>query len=424
MTLLELPYGQGALPFHAPSERLEAVLRPSPLPASGADPAGIVRQALDHPLFSPTLRELARGKKRVTLITSDHTRPMPSAVTLPVMLEEIRRGNPDASITVLVGTGMHRPTTREEMEAKFGRALTAKENIVFHRAQCEDDLVCLGRLPSGGELWINRLVAQSDLGVSEGFIEPHFFAGFSGGRKSILPGVAGWKTVLYNHNAGFIADERARQGILEGNPIHRDMQYAAQAAGLRFILNVLLDADKRIAAAVAGDPQAAHEEGCRLCLAHSRVPAVTADVVFTPNGGYPLDQNLYQTVKSMTAAEACVRPGGVIVVCAELREGHGGQAFYDWLAQRGSAAETERDILSIPPQSTRMDQWQAQILARVMQKAVCVGVTDESRRALVEGMRLRWAPNPDAALRLADNLVGQDARLCVIPDGVGVIVTP
>lgn len=279
-----------------------------------------------------------------------------------------------------------------------------------------------GRLPSGGELWLNRLIRQADIVVSEGFIEPHFFAGFSGGRKSILPGVAAKKTVLYNHNTQFIRHPLARQGSLYGNPIHRDMAFAAKAARLAFILNVLLDGEKRSIAAFAGDCEKAHEAGCQLCKEMTRVPAVREDIVITSNGGYPLDQNIYQAVKGLTAAEACVKLGGAIIMCAALGDEHGGKAFYHWFSDRGNAHEVLRDIDNIPPEETQVDQWQAQILARVLQKAACFFVTDEENRRTIEKMHMRWAENVNDALDAATRLLGMDASVAVIPDGVGVIV--
>lgn len=163
------------------------------------------------------------------IITSDHTRPVPSRITMPLLLEEVRRGNPEAEISLLIATGMHRPTTEVELRARYGDEIVDRENIVVHKAMVKEDMVFFGTLPSGGELWLNRLIKESDLVVAEGFIEPHFFAGFSGGRKAILPGVASAKTVLYNHNARFLQSPHARQGSLDENPIHKDMIFARRS---------------------------------------------------------------------------------------------------------------------------------------------------------------------------------------------------
>lgn len=419
--MIEIPYGKGRQQLNVPDARLQAVLRPQHEALANGNQTEIVRNALENPIGSPRLRTLVKGKRRVLVITSDHTRPLPSRVTMPLYLEEIRAGNPDADITILIATGMHRPTTQAELRAKLGDSIVEQEHIVVHSAQNEADMAFFGMLPSGGELWLNRLVKEADLVVSEGFVEPHFFAGFSGGRKSILPGVASQKTVLYNHNAMFLQSREARQGNLTGNPIHRDMLFAAQAANLRFILNVLIDADKRVIAAFAGDREKAHASGCALCEKLTRVQAVACDIAITSNGGYPLDQNVYQSVKGMTTAEACVRQDGAIILCAALGDGHGGEAFYRWFADRASADEVLRDIEHVPPESTHMDQWEAQILARVQRKATVFFVTGEENRELIERMHMRWAPNVNAALADATTLLGEAATVTVIPDGVGVI---
>lgn len=419
---IEIPYGRGTQVLDIDDQRLKACLVPTHDAQAHAPQEELVRQALVHPIGSPPLHESAAGKQKIVLITSDHTRPLPSRVTLPLYLAEIRRGNPSADITILVATGVHRAPTAEELHAKFGEAICTRERLVIHDANDESQLVRMGTLPSGGELWLNRLVAEADFVVSEGFVEPHFFAGFSGGRKSILPGVAGRKTVLYNHSAAFIRAPQARQGSLAENPIHADMVYAAKAAKLGFILNVLLDGDKRITAAFAGDAEQAHEAACACCMERTRVPAVQADIVITSNGGYPLDQNIYQCVKSMTAAEACVRQGGIIIVCAGLEDGHGGEAFYHWFADRTDAACVMGDIENIPASQTRMDQWQAQILARVQQKARCIFVTGEESRQTLENMHMGWAPTVNAALDMATVRLGEQSSVTVIPDGVGVIV--
>lgn len=422
MVQIDIPYGKGTMPLRLPPERLAGVLTPAHGAPPTQTPEQIVRAALQGPIGSPRLRALAQGKQRVLVITSDHTRPVPSHITLPPMLAEIRAGNSQAEIIILVATGMHRPTTEAELRHKLGDAVVDGETIVVHRAEQDADMVTLGTLPSGGALRLNKLIAWSQLTVADGFIEPHFFAGFSGGRKSILPGVAARETVLYNHNARFIASPAAVQGSLADNPIHRDMAFAAKAAGLRFILNVVLGPGHRVLAAFAGEPEAAHAAGCAYSLTRTRVAPVVADIAVTSNGGWPLDQNLYQAVKGMTAAEACVRQGGAIVMCAALSDGHGGEAFYRWFAERQSPAQVLRDIENIPPEATRMDQWEAQILARVLCKATCFLVTGVENRALVEAMHMRWSPDAGSAVREATALLGAESKVTVIPDGVGVIV--
>ena len=250
---IALPYGRDQLTAQLPDEEVNALLRgrlEEYVPSMGQEE--LIAQALAHPVGSPTLEELARGKENVVLIASDHTRPVPSRLLVPPMLEAVRRGNPRARITILIATGCHRDTTREELAEKFGEEILEQYPIVVHDCADEERLVTLGTLPSGGVLRLNRLAAEADLLISEGFIEPHFFAGFSGGRKSVLPGIASRETVYWNHNADFIRDPRSRAGILEGNPIHRDMIYAARRVGLAFIVNVVINARHEVVGAFAG----------------------------------------------------------------------------------------------------------------------------------------------------------------------------
>ena len=421
MTEIQIPYGRGFMPLHCREEELRAVIGCGPLPG-GASGERLVRRALENPIGSPPLHELAARAERVLLITSDHTRPVPSHITIPAMLREIRRGNPRAQVKILVATGLHRQTTRRELEEKLTPEVAAGEEIVIHDARTPD-LSEKGTLPSGAPLAVNPLVDWADLIAADGFIEPHFFAGFSGGRKSILPGIAGEASIRANHCAALIRSERARTGILEGNPIHRDMEAAAEMANLGFILNVVLNDGKEIVHAVAGAALPAHRAGCGYCRRLFSQEGVESSVAVTSNGGYPLDQNIYQSVKSMTAAESCVRPGGRIICLSRCEDGSGGEQFVRWFAgSRGPADVLER-IGARSPEDTLLDQWQAQILARIMQKAQVALVCEEKNRSTVERMGMLWFPTADAALEDARRSVADYDGVTVIPNGVSVIIS-
>ncbi len=417
---LRIPFGKTGLDCEIQDDRLAGVLEHSCM-ISGGDEQEIVRRAMENTIGSPQLSELARGKKRVLIIASDHTRPVPSRILMPSILEEIRTGSPDAQVRVLMATGFHREPSREELELKFGGLLESLE-IWIHDARNVKTMTLKGILPSGGELWINSLVDWADLIVSEGFIEPHFFAGFSGGRKSILPGIVSQETVFANHCSKFITHPNSRAGVIEGNPIHEDMVYAARTVGLAFILNVVIDGEKKVAAAFAGDPFMSHEEGCRFVSHHCEVTRTQADIVITSNGGYPLDQNIYQAVKGMTAAEACVCSGGVIIMCASCSDGHGGKDFYNWFAGKQDPKQVYTRIMEIPQAQTQPDQWEAQILARILCHANVIMVCQEVSRQFVEDMGMRFAPDIEKALLLAETLT-DGRKVAVIPDGVGVIVS-
>ena len=256
--MVRILYGKGAIEFDA--ARYGAGVIESRIGELKAEGEGreIVRKAIETPIESPRLRELAKGKKSCVVIISDHTRPVPSKDILPEMFAEIEAGSPGIEITLLVATGFHRPTSTEELEAKLGPDVRKRVKIVLHDSRNAASNVKIGVLPSGAPCVIDKVAAEAELLVSEGFIEPHFFAGFSGGRKSVLPGVADQVTVLGNHCSKFIDSPFARTGVLDGNPLHEDMVAAAKMAKLAFIVNVVIDEQKKTVAAFAGDPFAAH----------------------------------------------------------------------------------------------------------------------------------------------------------------------
>ena len=406
--------------FHIPERNYLGTYRPKNEPPA-ADPAGEVRRALTNPIGSPRLCELAEKARNCVIICSDHTRPVPSRYIIPAMLEELRAGNPVIDITLLVATGCHRETTRDELVFKFGPEIVEKEKIVIHDSRSDSQLTEAGILPSGGRLIVNRLAMETDLLVSEGFIEPHFFAGFSGGRKSVLPGIASRETVLANHCAEFIADPHARTGILEDNPIHRDMVYAAQQAKLAFIVNTVIDAEKRIVRAFAGDMEKAHLAGVEFCRKQACIRVPEADIVISTNGGYPLDMNVYQSVKGMTAAEAVCRRGGVIIMAAGCSDGHGGESFYRALAGASGPEEILRNVAGRARNATEPDQWQYQILARILKDFKVIMYAPECPAKMLREMKLDTASTPDEALQKALAYTSADARVAVIPDGVSVI---
>ena len=343
---------------------------------------------------------------------------------MPQLLERIRRGNPSAEITILIATGFHRLTTRDELAGKFGDEIVARERIVVHNSSDAASLVEAGTLPSGGRLIVNRLAMEADLLVSEGFIEPHFFAGFSGGRKSVLPGIVSRETVLANHCSEFIQSPFARTGILDGNPIHRDMLHAAEVARLAFVANVVINGEKKIVHAVAGHFRQAHEAGCAWLKDICRVRAPISDIVVTSNGGYPLDQNVYQSVKGMTAAEAVCRDGGVIVMVASCADGSGGESFYRNLAAAPTPEAVLEQVMRVPRTATQPDQWEFQILARILARHTVILVTRDCDHAMLQAMHLHTASSLPEALARADEIAGATARIAVIPDGVSVIAEP
>lgn len=423
MAVFKLPYYKDHIELNLPDEKIAGVLVSKVEEyVPECSEVELVENALNNPIDSLPLSELAKDKKHVVIISSDHTRPVPSHITMPILLKHIRKNNPNVLISILVATGMHRPSTHEELVSKYGEKIVREERIVMHDAYNDDEMTFKGILPSGGELWVNKLIDSCDLLISEGFIEPHFFAGFSGGRKSVLPGIASKKTVLWNHNARFIANKNARAGSIDENPVHKDMLFAAKQANLKFILNVVLNGEKKIIKSFAGNLEQAHAHGCRLVKEIAEVKPIYSDIVITTNGGYPLDQNIYQTVKGMTAGEACVNPNGVIIIVSSCADGTGGDFFYKLLADFNTAEEAYQNLNDVAPENTKFDQWEAQILARILCKANVIIVSKHCDPAIIKAMHIKHAYTIEEALDEAAKIVGENKKITIIPDGISVIV--
>ena len=418
---IPIPYYTSTLALHVEEENLKAVLT-AKMHGFHAEKSQeqLVLDALEHPVGSPRLRTLAEGKRKIVIVTSDHTRAVPSKITLPLLLKEIRSGNPDADITILIATGLHRPTTEEEQRRMFGDEIVDHEKIAINNAFAPEQFVELCTLPSGAVFQVNRLAAECDLLVTEGFVEPHFFAGFSGGRKSILPGICSERTVNENHSYKAVSHPRSNSGMLKDNPIHADMLCAAKAVNVQFIFNVALDGEKKIVAAWAGDLEKAREAGVAFIRQWSQCPVVTGDIVVTSNGGYPLDQNLYQSPKAMATAEACAGEDGVIIMCCSCCDGMGG-AHFGQLIQRGTPDEIDRYLSSIPPEKTIPEQWCTQVCVRVLRKHPVILVTTFLSHDEVRKANMIPASTPDEALEIAYRLKGEQASVVVLPDGVSVL---
>ena len=422
MAVINLPWGKGVLSGEISEDMPVKVLHPTfenyvPIDTGEA----LIRAAMKDPIGSEPLSALAKGKSNVVIIISDHTRPVPSKMILPLVLEAVRTGNPDAQISLLVATGCHRASSAGEMWEKLGEEIFKRETIVMHDCDDRSNMVNVGILPSGTPLFLNRMVMEADLVIAEGLIEPHFFAGYSGGRKSVLPGVAGRESVMGNHRSEFIADPNAYTGILKNNPIHRDMLWGAAQAKLAYIVNVIVNAKGEVIYAVAGDFVKAHQAGCDFLESLCRIEHEPADIVLSTNGGYPLDQNIYQAVKGMTAAEALVKPGGVIIMAAECEDGHGGEHFFNAFKGHADVHSLMEEILATSWEKTVPDQWQSQIFARVLMHAqvIFISRTDED---MVRAMHMMPAASIEEAIGLAKDILkmGKPSAL-VIPNGAAVV---
>jgi len=418
MMEVKLPYGERGLEIML--ERCR-ILRSREMPAL-ASVEGELERALREPISSPSLGDLLKGAGRVLLAVPDNTRAFPSRRLIPRVLDHVERANPMAEVQVLVATGLHREVERDELERMFGKDVLEKYDIVNHRASDDEQVVKLdARTSYGTPIHVNRLVLESDVVIGAGLIEPHFFAGYSGGRKIILPGVAGKEAIFKNHGFRMIDNPRSRAGILEGNPIHMDMIEFMKMTRLDFIINVTINERREITGIFAGDPVRAHLAGIEFLDRFVKLRVERpADIVITTNGGFPLDRDLYQAVKGMDTAAYVVKDGGVIIIASECRDGLGGhEEFLRIFQGAGSPDEVLENIRKNEPIN---DQWEAQILARVLKRAKVILVSDYISERLASSFMLERAKTVEEALEIALSIIGRsDAEIMVIPEGPYVI---
>jgi nickel-dependent lactate racemase len=412
---IRLRYGKTGLDVRLPEGGKADVVRPPHVEAR-ADPAGAVRDALRNPIGTRPLHELVKPSDTVGIVCNDITRPTPYHTILPVLLEELRRV-PDEAVVLLIATGTHRANTRDELQAMLGEDAVTRFRIVQNDARAPAAHARVGTTAGGNEVWIHQEYLRCDVRILTGFIEPHFFAGFSGGGKAVMPGLARLETILHNHHARNIDHPQAASCVTLGNPVGEEIREAALMAAPTFLLNVALNRDQRITAVFAGDVEQAHRRGCAFVAEHAAaaVPA-PCDIVITSNCGYPLDQNLYQSVKGMYAAGRIVKRGGAIIVAAECGDGipeHGEYKRLLWESAGPDELLHRIRAGACPCQ----DAWQAQIQARVCQKADVYlfshRLTDEQiTRALLRPCRDIAA----TVSRLLESC-GRDASICVLPEG-------
>jgi nickel-dependent lactate racemase len=412
---VELAYGAGTLPVDLPGDRTTVVVPTHPPAAS--DQRGAVLTALRQAVAGPPLREIVRPGQTVAISICDGTRPQPRRIVVPAILDEIDGVVRPEDVTVLVATGTHRSNSEEELREMLGDDVVDGVRVVNHDARDDESLVWVGRLGNGVPVWLNRLWVEADVRITTGFVEPHFFAGFSGGPKMVAPGLAGLVTTLTLHDAARIGHPAARWGITGGNPVHDDIRAIAAATGTDFALDVILDGDRQIVQAFGGELFAMHEAACAVAkeVAMRAVPS-PFDVVVTSNSGYPLDQNLYQAVKGMSAAAQVVKVGGLIVCAAECRDGfpdHG--SYRSELAAAGSPQELADSIRRRT--ETVPDQWQVQIQADIQTRARVIVHTSFLSDEELAKAHLGQTRDIEAVVHDALVAAGPDAAVCVLPEG-------
>jgi nickel-dependent lactate racemase len=362
---IELAYGRGHLPIEMPEQRT-TVIEPSHNPGLSDEQASVLH-ALNNPIGVPALKDWIKSGSRVCIVFTDITRATPNDRLIPWLLQYLAAAPPH-QVTLLNGLGTHRPNTRAELEKLLTPEVVNAYRVLNHEPENPKTLVAFGTTRDGTPALLNRHLVEADVRIITGFIEPHFFAGFSGGPKGIMPGVAGLDTVMSNHGVRNIADPNSTFGVTDGNPIWEEMRDIALRPGPSFLLNVALNERREITGVFAGDLLEAHRAGCEFVRNSAMQPVkVPFDLVVTTNSGYPLDLNLYQAVKGMSAGARILKPGGTLIMACECSDGVPNGSSFDRLLRTASNPE---EILSrLASGSVQPDQWQAQIQALLQRKA-------------------------------------------------------
>jgi nickel-dependent lactate racemase len=412
---IDLAYGRRGLSVDVPDPI--DVIMPNFLPGLGDEKAAL-RQAFREPVNSPPLAELVGAGDTVVIVHTDITRATPNDRILPVLIEELEQaGVKPEDISLLNGLGTHRPQTDSELRMMLGDKIVDNYRCLQHDCYDDANLVPLGKTSLGHPLRVNRYYLEGDVRILTGFIEPHFFAGFSGGPKAILPSLAGAESVFTNHGIHMIGHQNAAWGITEGNPIWEEMREVALRTDPTFLLNVALNVNKEITGIFAGHMLAAHALGCEFVKENAMVAVDEPyDIVLTTNSGYPLDQNLYQAVKGMSAASQIVRPGGAIIIAAACEDGLPDHGRYAELLALAESPQHILDTISKPGFSAQ-DQWQVQIQALIQLKSEVYVYSDNLSDEQIK--RALFTPCRDIPQTVQDLKAkyGPNARVCTLPEG-------
>jgi nickel-dependent lactate racemase len=413
---VKFEYGRQGLYAELPDERIVRTLRykdAPPLP----DPRASLLAVLERPNGTPPLAEIAKGRKDACILICDITRPVPNELILRPVLEILEgAGIPREKITILVATGLHRPNEGEELVEMVGRDIDENYRIENHHGQELGEHTYLGDSPRGVPIWIDSRYVNADLKITTGLIEPHLMAGFSGGRKLICPGIAALETVKVWHGPDFLEHPKADCGILDGNPVHEENTWIGRKTGCDFIVNVVIDSDRRALKFVAGDMVEAFHEGVDFVRGVVRdTVKEPVDIVVTSCAGYPLDTTFYQAVKGLTGALPIVKQGGTIILCASLTEGIGSPQFQQLFQENESLEIFVERILG--KDYFVMDQWQLEELAKVRRKAKVKIVSDGLSADTLNGLFVEAAASMESAVAASLAEYGPSAKIAVIPKG-------
>jgi nickel-dependent lactate racemase len=411
---VQLAYGRGHLEVELPDDRTTVI---EPAHSHGLpDERGAVIAALEQPIAARPLKQWITPASKVCIVFTDITRATPNERIIPWLLAHLEGVVPRENITLLNSTGTHRPNTRAELEQMLTPEVVANYRVENHECERDEDMVPFGTTQDGAPALINRHVARADVRIVTGFIEPHFFAGFSGGPKGIMPGCAGLRTVMSNHGARNIGDPKSTFGVTIGNPIWEEMRDIALRVGPSFLLNVTLNERRQITGVFAGDLIEAHRTGYEFVrkAAMQKVKS-PFEIVVTTNSGYPLDQNLYQGVKGMSAGARILQEGGLLLLACECREGVPARSPLDNLLRSARSPEEILTMLATPG-FVRPEQWQAQIQALIQRRAR-VQIFSSLPDDVVRACHLTPCRDISAAVGAEIARVGAGARVAVLPQG-------
>jgi nickel-dependent lactate racemase len=407
-----LPYGKTEVCVRVPTRNFLGSIEPKEKP-NVPDAGAEIERALKEPIASKRLSEIAKPEHKVAIVVDDATRPAPSHLMVPPILNELNMaGVKDENVTVIFGCGTHRAVTREEAVRLLGENILTRVKAVSHDCKAQDLVYAGTTQKHGTKVYLNRVFAEADVKILTGDVDFHYYAGYGGGRKSILPAVSGEETIKHNH--AMILHPNARTGVLDGNPVHEDMVEAAKLAKVDFILNVVTDSEGEIVKAFAGDFEQAFSEGVKVVDEMYRVPVDRkADIVVVSSGEYPADVNLFQAYKGVDSALEVVKRGGVVILVAECPEGHGNQVFYDWMVKFNDLRAVEREI----KRNFVLGGHKAYYLMKALQKVQIILVSLMPDFYAMNIFKLKTARAVNDALNEAFNIVGKNAKIWVMPHG-------
>jgi nickel-dependent lactate racemase len=414
---VDLLYGKGILPLDVPTERV-SVLRPRAAPPL-SDERAAFEQAVQRPMGSWPLRSVVSSSDVVAVVIPDITRPLPRERLLPWLFAEISHV-PDDHIVIVNGTGSHRSNTPEEIERMVGREIARRYRVVNHNAHDPQTLALAGCARDGRRVYMNRSYVEADRRIVLGFIEPHFMAGFSGGYKGVCPAVVDIDTILHYHGAAQIGDPRSTWLELEENPTQRMLREYGGLLPVDFLINVTQDAQRRITGFFCGEVLASHREGCRFSSQHATQACPERfPIVVTTNNGYPLDQNLYQAVKGMSAAARIATDGGMIIAAARCEDGFPDHGNFRQLLFRYATPRAMLEAIESPGFCV-FDQWEAQMLGMILARHRIGLFSDLSPDAV---RRAHLEPIADIRRAIEEEIkrIGRDATVAVLPEGFAVV---